>query len=89
MRNKILVNVWLPQDHKQEDSEYDLRWKPINFEIYSDLFQEMVEEGVAEWVGERKLKHEVNYEIIMQHIIESDGVSITSEYFVAIFEDRS
>jgi hypothetical protein len=85
MKNKIIVNLWLEKGCKQEDMEYNIGWKPINFDIYSDLFQEIVEESVHQWVSENPIKEEIHYELIMEHIIENDGAgTVTAEYFNVI-----
>lgn len=82
MKNKILVNLWLDKGCSQEDGEYYLSWNPINFSIYSELFQDIVEESVSEYLSNIKLKEETRYELIMQHIVEHDGAgTVTSEYF--------
>lgn len=62
-----------------------ISWKPINFMIYSDLFQNMATESAEEWVGTIKMEHETLYEAIFKHVVEHDGAgAVHSEYFALV-----
>jgi len=87
--NKIMVDLILPDGHSQEDGEVDIRWKPINFWIYSELFPEMISEAVDQWLSENKLEVGVEHELIFQHIVEHDGGgALMDEHFEIIWHER-
>lgn len=84
-KNKIIVDMYLEDGCKQEDGEVNIAWKPINFMIYDDLFFDLINEAIQEWLSEHKLViHQLN-EVIFQHIVEHDGAgACMGEYFEAI-----
>lgn len=80
--NLILVYAYLESGCSQQEGEVLVSWKPINFMIYSPLFQSMAEEAAAEWLGSFTMEPEKKYEAIFMHKIESDGAgAILGEYF--------
>jgi hypothetical protein len=82
VKNKILVNLFLEDGCKQDDSEVNISWKPINFEIHSRLFPEIIDTSIDGWLSDNELIHGFAYELIMTHIMESDGCGVVSaEYF--------
>lgn len=86
--NKVLVTIFLEEGHKQDDDEYDARWRPINFDIYNPLFLDLVDEAISNWLGDHQLKHNHAYEILFKHIVEHDGGgAVTSEYFEPIHHE--
>lgn len=84
-KNKVLVLLDLEDGCSQEEDEVSIAWRPVNFMIYSDLFPSMIDEAIAEWLSENKLRHLTEYELILQHVIERDGNgAVHSEYFEVI-----
>lgn len=89
IRNKVRVNLLLEKDCSQDDGEVSVSWSPINFDVYSDLFLGIITESVDEWLSENKIEHDVLYEIIFAHCIESDGGgAVLGEYFEPIYHER-
>lgn len=85
MRNLILVHAYLEDGCSQADGEVRISWKPVNFMIYSDLFQGMATDAAEEWIGSFKMKPETTYEAHFEHVVEHDGAgAVTSEYFMFI-----
>lgn len=81
-RNKVLVSLWLEEGCSQDEGEVQRRWHPINFSIYSTLFQDMVNQAVDNWLAENTMRTEIEYELIFQHVHEHDGGgALTDEYF--------
>jgi len=83
IKNKVIVNLWLEDGCKQSEDEVSISWHPINFSIFSKLFQDMVYEGVDEWLSIHNLRTERRYELIMEHIIED----ATTEHFQVIHKE--
>ena len=79
-KHKVLVDLWLAAGCSQDEDEVLISWKPINFSIYSDLFQDLVYDAVNEWLSENKLRHETDYELILAHVHEDE----VTEYFEVI-----
>lgn len=89
IRNKILVNLYLEDGCTQEDGEVNISWLPINFAIYSDLFQELIQTSIDAWLGENEVENNFMYEVIFAHVVEHDGAgAVTSEYFEPIYHER-
>lgn len=83
--NLILVYAYLESGCSQEDGEVSVSWKPINFMIYSPLFQDMATDAAAEWLGTFKMAPETQYEAIFKHVVESDGAgAVHGEYFAPV-----
>lgn len=82
MSNLILVHAFLEDGCSQAEGEIMVSWKPINFMIYSPLFQDMATEAADEWLSTFEMKVEEHYEAIFRHVVESDGAgAVHSEYF--------
>ena len=83
--NLILVCAYLEDGCSQEDGEVLVSWKPINFMIYSPMFQGMATDAVDEWLRTFKMMPETPYEAVFMHVVESDGAgAVHSEYFVPV-----
>jgi hypothetical protein len=83
--NLILVHAYLESGCSQEEGEVIVSWKPINFMIYSPLFQSMATDAADEWLGTFTMKPETPYEAIFKHVVESDGAgAVHSEYFARV-----
>lgn len=81
-KNKVLVSLWLEDGCSQDEGEVTRSWHPINFSLYSGLFQDMVYEAVDNWLSDNTMRVEIEYELIFQHIREHDvGGALTDEYF--------
>lgn len=88
--NKMLVDLWLEAGCSQEEGEVSISWRPINFSIYSDLFQDMIRGAVDEWLAENKLPTEQRYELIFRHVVDHDGGgAVLDEHFELIHEEHS
>lgn len=84
-KNKVLVSLWLEEGCSQADDEVTRSWSPINFSIYSDLFPDMINEAIGDWLGENTMRVETEYELILEHIREHDGGgALTDEYFTVL-----
>ena len=59
--NKILVNLFLAKGCSKKDEEVETSWSPINFMIYSDIFYDMVNDFISEWIEENEMEEGVNY----------------------------
>ena len=87
IRNKIKVEFFLEQGCSQDKDEVSVRWSTINFDIYSDLFVDMIQEAVAEWLDENRIAENVIHEVIFAHVMEHDGLSVHAEYFEPIYSE--
>ena len=86
-KNKFIVNFWVESGNNPKE-EVDVSWKPINFEIYSDLFPDMIKEAVNNWIEEHDLNIEQQVEVIFEHIREYDGAgALMDEYFTPIHSE--
>lgn len=52
IRNKIRVCFFLEDGCRQEDDEASAHWEPINFQIYNNLFLELVQDVIDQWLLE-------------------------------------
>jgi hypothetical protein len=83
--NLILVHAYLESGCSQEEGEVSVSWKPINFMIYSPLFQGMATDAADEWLDTFKMEPETHYEAVFKHVVERDGAgAVHSEYFVPV-----
>jgi len=88
IRNKVLVKIYLEDGCKQEDDEVSICWVPVNFLVYSNLFQELIDNAVDDWLSENKLCHGYLHELILAHEVERDGGgAITGESFEIIHHE--
>lgn len=87
--NIILVHAYLESGCSQADGEVRISWKPINFMIYSSLFQGMAEQAAEEWLSTFQMEPETHYEAIFVHVVENDGGAILGEYFAPVDIVRS
>jgi hypothetical protein len=66
----------------------DRKWSPINFQIYSELFLDLINECCEEWLSENQLSTDVFYEVIFAHEVERDGGgAVLGESFVPISKE--
>lgn len=87
MKNKVLVNLWRPFGCTMD--EVDVSWRPVNFDIYSNLFPEMIEEAAQEWLSENEIQYDALVEIIFVHESEMDrGGALLNEYFTPIHIEK-
>jgi len=77
--------MYLEEDCKQEDDEVSISWTPINFAIYSELFTDLIQEAVNDWLNVSKLDKNKRYEVIFAHVIEHDQGAVHTEHFDPIF----
>ena len=83
--NLVLVNLFLEEGCSQEEGEVSIFWKPINFMIYSELFSELIYEGISEYLESHKISFDRRVELIMCHVVERDaGGAVHTEYFEPI-----
>ena len=88
IRNKVRVNLLLEKDCSQDEGETAVSWSPINFDVYSDLFPDIIILAVDEWLSENRIEYDVLYEIIFAHCIEHDGGgAVVGEYFDPIYNE--
>ena len=81
MDNLILVHLWLEEGCSQEEKEVSMSWKPINFMIYSSLFQDMVTEAVDGYLLGISMEVEELTEVIFRHVVDMDaGGAVLEEY---------
>ena len=89
IRNKIKVDFFLEDGCSQDEGEASTRWKPINFEIYSELFPELISLAIDEWLSENMIAKHVVYEVIFAHVVERDGGgAVLGEYFEPIYQEK-
>ena len=80
--NLILVCAYIDSGCEQADGDIQISWKPINFMIYSPLFQDMATEAADEWLSTFTMRHEEPYEAIFKHVVDHDGAgAVMGEYF--------
>lgn len=87
MKNKILIRFFLEEGLSQEDGEVEISWEPINFMIYSNLFQDMAYQAADEWLEENTLAKNIEYYVTFEHEVERDVYAITGEYFNPVHVD--
>lgn len=87
IRNKILVTFYLEDGCNQDDDEVLTSWWLINFKIYSELFIDMINDAIQEWLSENRVEHNKTYEVIFAHVIEHDVGAVHTEYFEPIFTE--
>lgn len=88
IRNKVKIDFFVEDGCSQGDGEASAHWKPINFSIYDELFFEMIQAAIDEWLSENMIASGVVYEVIFAHAIEADGGgAVYSEYFEPIFTE--
>ena len=86
--NKVIATVFLEDGCKQDDDEVSMHWRPINFDIYSELFPELITTSIYEWLSDRTLQINEVHELIMAHEVERDGGgAVTAEWFKVINHD--
>lgn len=88
IKNKVIATVfWGDRGGSKDDAT--ISWHPINFSIYSDLFQEIVLMAVTEWIEDSDLQPEVQYELILEHSTHRDGGgAVYHESFQVMYESR-
>ena len=89
IRNKIKVIFYLEDGCTQEADEVSSHWSPINFEIYSDLFPDLIQEAIGDWLSENTVDENYIHEVIFAHDIDYDGGgAVTGEWFVPIYHEQ-
>ena len=89
IRNKIRVCFFLEDGCRQEDDEAGAHWGPINFQIYSKLFPELVQEAIDQWLVENTIAPNSTHEVICAHVVERDrGGAVVGEYFEPILYEQ-
>jgi hypothetical protein len=85
MPNIVLVHLHLEEGCSQDEDEVDIQWKPVNFMVYSDLFQDMIYEAVDEYLSDITLKTNEFREVMFKHIVDRDGGgAVLGEWFVPL-----
>lgn len=88
VRNKIIVDIFLEDGCSQEKGEVSSSWQPINFRIYSDLFPELIQHAIDEWLSENSIVSGFIYELIFAHVVEHDGGgAVLGEHFEDIYKE--
>ena len=88
IRNKIIVNFFVEDGCSQEKGEASSHWRPVNFDIYSELFPELIQLAIDEWLEDNTIRKNVVYEVIFAHVIEHDGGGADlGEYFEPIHQE--
>lgn len=88
IRNKIKVDFFVEDGCSQSDGEASTYWQPLNFAIYSELFQELIQIAIDDWLSKNIIAKNVVYEVIFAHTVESDGGgAILGEYFEPIYTE--
>jgi hypothetical protein len=85
IRNKIKVDFFVEYGCLQSDGEANANWQPINFSIYSELFPQLINEAIDQWLSDNTIGNNVLCEVIFAHVIERDGGgAVVGEYFEPI-----
>jgi hypothetical protein len=88
IRNKIKVDFFVEDGCSQGEGEASSHWQPINFAIYSELFPEIIQHAIDEWLSENMIAKNVVYEVIFAHTVEHDGGgAVLGEYFEPIYQE--
>ncbi|MCP5004958.1 MAG: hypothetical protein GY941_13640 [Planctomycetes bacterium] len=88
IRNKIIVNFFIEDGCSQDEGEASSHWQPINFSIYSDLFPELIQEAIDEWLSDNTIAEHTAYEVIFAHVIDHDGGgAVLGEHFEPIYTE--
>lgn len=87
IRNKVLVSLFLEEGYKQEDDEVTTSWRPLNFDIYSDLFPDLIQEAVDQWLMDNTLTVNVAHEVIFAHAVVHNG-AVADEHFEPIYHEH-
>ena len=80
IRNKIKVNF-----HREDGGSKDevsTCWCPVNFDIYSSVFFELIDLAISDWLSDNEVGKNIVYEVIFAHVVERDGGgALVGEYF--------
>ncbi len=88
IRNKIRVSFFLEDGCNQEAGEASAHWAPINFQIYSNLFPELIQEAIDQWLADNTITHNCSHEVIFSHVVDRDGAgAVVGEYFEPIWHE--
>lgn len=88
IRNKIRVSFFLFEGCSQEDGEVSAHWEPINFQIYSKLFPDLIQDAIDEWLADNTITHDRKHEVIFSHVVDRDGAgAVVGEYFEPIWHE--
>ncbi|MCP5008301.1 MAG: hypothetical protein GY941_30860 [Planctomycetes bacterium] len=88
IRNKIKVDFFVEDGCSQDEGEASSHWQPINFAIYSELFPELIQEAIDEWLHANTIAEHTAYEVIFAHVIEQDGGgAVLGEHFEPIYTE--
>lgn len=88
IRNKVIATIYLDDGCSQDDGEASISWRPVNFDIYNELFPDLIIEAVNEWLLSKRLIVNMSYELILAHEIDRDkGGAVLGESFVVIHDE--
>jgi len=88
IRNKIKVCFFLEDGCSQEAGEASAHWEPINFQIYSNLFPELIHDAIAQWLANNTISQNCTHEVIFSHVVDRDcGGAVLGEYFEPIWHE--
>lgn len=88
IRNKIKVSFFLEEGCNQEDGEASSHWEPINFSIYSNLFPDLIQDAIDQWLADNAISHNCTHEVIFAHVVDRDGAgAVLGEYFEPIWHE--
>lgn len=86
--NKVLVTFFAESNDSQSNGEVSTSWTPINFPVYHEMFPELIQEAIDEWLADNTIQPMVVYEVIFKHVIERDsGGAVLGEYFEPIVQE--
>ena len=89
IRNKVKVIFFVEDGCKQEDDEASAHWEPINFQIYSGLFPDLIQEAIDQWLVYNEIGEGVTHEVSFAHVVEHDGGgAVVGEYFEPVLHER-
>jgi len=85
IRNKVKVVFFVEDGCRQEDDEASAHWEPINFSIYGELFPQLIQEAIDQWLVDNTIGEHLMYEVIFAHVVDRDGGgAVLGEWFEAI-----
>lgn len=88
IRSKIKVEFNLEDGCSQKDGEVNASWQTINFSIYSNLFIDMIDEAIAEWLSDNTIEKDTMYEVIFAHVVDHDSAgAVIGEHFEPIYKE--
>ena len=90
IRNKIKVTFFVEDGCSQDEGEASAHWETINFSIYSELFPELIQHAIDEWLQDNVIAKHTAYEVIFAHVVEHDGGgACLGEHFEPIYQESA